>query len=62
MSSKTALITGASGFLGRQVVTAFQNVGWNTVGTGFTRANPPSIIKLDLNDAEAVEETLGKIK
>ncbi|KAI9667173.1 MAG: hypothetical protein M1831_001350 [Alyxoria varia] len=62
MTSETALITGASGLLGRQVVAAFQRIGWNTIGTGFTRVNPPSIVKLDLNDAEAVEETLDKSK
>lgn len=54
--AKTALITGATGLLGRQVVKAFEHADWNVVGTGFTRASPPSILKVDLgNDAEVVK-------
>lgn len=32
--SKTAVITGATGQLGRQVVKAFDKDGWNVIGTG----------------------------
>jgi len=62
MSKKTVLVTGATGFLGRQVVIAFQRANWHTVGTGLSRANPPSILKLDLCDAAAVEATLDQVK
>lgn len=58
----TALVTGASGLLGRQVVKAFQHADWTVVGTGLTRANPPSILKVDLCDEKAVEKTLDDVK
>ena len=35
MSGKTALVTGATGFLGRQVVKAFQSHDWIVKGTGY---------------------------
>ncbi|KAL8825075.1 MAG: hypothetical protein Q9191_004633 [Dirinaria sp. TL-2023a] len=54
----TVLITGATGLLGRQVFSVFSNAGWRTVGTGFSRAKPPSIHKLDLTDPSAVEKIL----
>ena len=51
--AKTALVTGATGLLGRQVVKSFQRAGWDVVGTGYTRAKPPTITKLDLgNEAD----------
>ena len=50
---RKALVTGASGLLGRQVYQAFDDAGWDVVGTGFSRAKPPSIRKLDLGDATA---------
>lgn len=60
--SKTVLITGATGLLGRQVVRAFQEAGWKVVGTGFTRANPPSILKLDLGDEAEIDRVLNEVK
>ena len=60
--TRTALITGASGFLGRQVAAAFRAAGWNAIGTGFSRANPPAILKLDLTDLNAVSEVVEKVK
>lgn len=60
--ARTALVTGASGFLGRQVVQAFQSEGWNTVATGYTQANPPSILKIDLTVPAEVTSVLLKIK
>jgi S-adenosylmethionine synthetase len=57
----TALITGASGFLGRQVLTAFADAGYNAVGTGFTRATG-SILKVDIIDADAVEKLFEQVK
>lgn len=60
--AKTALITGASGLLGRQVLQAFQRAGWEAVGTGLTRAKPPSILKVDLSDGGAIEQVLDQVK
>ena len=60
--AKTALITGASGFLGRQVVAAFQSAGWNAIGTGFTRAGPPAILKVDLTNEAEVSKVLEEVK
>jgi S-adenosylmethionine synthetase len=54
------LITGATGFLGRQVVAAFGRAGWSTVNTGFTRADAPRIYRLDLNDEAAVAQRLDE--
>lgn len=59
--AKTALVTGASGLLGRQVLQAFQSKGWDTVGTGLTRANPPSIVKVDLSEAAEVTSLLQRV-
>lgn len=53
-----ALVTGATGLLGRQVVAAFKQAGWATIGTGYSRADPPRIYRLDLNDSEAVGDLL----
>jgi NAD(P)-dependent dehydrogenase (short-subunit alcohol dehydrogenase family) len=60
--AKTALITGATGLLGRQVVKAFTRAGWEVKGTGFTRASPPTILKLDLSSSFAVAETLKDVE
>jgi nucleoside-diphosphate-sugar epimerase len=57
-----ALVTGATGFLGRQVVKAFERNGWKVTGTGYTRATPPSILKLDLNSASEIEKVLEDVK
>ena len=59
--SRTALVTGATGLLGRQVVAAFQEAGWNTVGTGFRRSNA-IIRKLDLADSSAVSALLDEVQ
>ena len=55
---RVALITGATGLLGRQLIKAFDQAGWNVVGTGFSRSNPPSILKVDLTDQIAVNDVL----
>ncbi|KAH8591020.1 putative methionine adenosyltransferase 2 subunit beta [Bisporella sp. PMI_857] len=60
--ARTALITGATGLLGRQVVKAFESAGWTVVGTGFTRAKPPSILRLDLGSPADVAKALDEIK
>ena len=59
----TALITGATGLLGRQVLRTFsESKDWEAVGTGFSRASPPHIVKLDLSDQAAVEKSLDDVK
>ncbi|KAI9816428.1 MAG: hypothetical protein M1826_001817 [Phylliscum demangeonii] len=60
--ARTALVTGATGFLGRQVVKAFERAEWKVVGTGWSRAKPPAIVKLDLTDDAAVQGILDEIK
>lgn len=59
---KTALVTGATGFLGRQVSQAFRLAGFQVIGTGFTRANPPSTLKIDLSNPAEISSTLQEIK
>ncbi|OTB06071.1 hypothetical protein M426DRAFT_319145 [Hypoxylon sp. CI-4A] len=62
MSEKTALITGATGLLGRQVVRAFERGDWNVKGTGYSRADGTSILKVDLVNADEVAGTLDNVK
>ncbi len=57
-----ALVTGATGLLGRQVVKAFERAGYEVVGTGFSRASPPKVIKVDIQDADAVAKLFGEVK
>jgi nucleoside-diphosphate-sugar epimerase len=59
---KTALITGGTGLLGRQVIKAFQRKAWDVTGTGFTRATPPSILNLDLGSDAEVAKILNDVK
>ncbi|KAI1335210.1 hypothetical protein F5Y15DRAFT_428383 [Xylariaceae sp. FL0016] len=64
MTGKTALITGATGLLGRQVVKAFElsTSNWTTKGTGYSRADGDTVLKLDLQDKSEVENVLDKVK
>ena len=62
MSGKTALVTGATGFLGRQVVKAFASHDWTVKGTGFSRADGVNILKVDLANAAEVEKALEEVK
>lgn len=59
--TQTAIITGATGLLGRQVLKAFQRANWNAIGTGFTRAQSP-IEKLDLNNPAEISQLLDSAK
>lgn len=56
-----ALVTGATGFLGRAVLSAFQDAGYETTGTGFSRASE-GILKLDIRDAQAVNKVFDEVK
>ncbi|KAH0548399.1 hypothetical protein GP486_007959, partial [Trichoglossum hirsutum] len=60
--ARRVLVTGATGFLGRQVVNVIGRAGWEVVGTGFTRASPPSVLKVDLCSKGDVEETLDAVR
>ena len=60
--SQRALVTGATGLLGREVVKAFDRAGWEVVGTGFSRASPPKVIKLDIQDEQEVQKVLNEVK
>ena len=59
--TRKALVTGATGLLGRQVLSAFQSPDWTVVGTGFTRSTD-STRKLDLADSSAISALLDEVK
>ena len=60
--SHTALITGATGLLGREVTKSFKQAGWLTVGQGFSRAAPPTILRANLEDASDVKKIIDEAK
>ncbi|KAJ9302673.1 hypothetical protein DTO271G3_47 [Paecilomyces variotii] len=60
--SHTALVTGATGLLGRQVFNIFKHAGWLTVGQGHTRAVPPTIMKANLENPEEARMLLDEAK
>ncbi|KAH6640955.1 hypothetical protein F5144DRAFT_526991 [Chaetomium tenue] len=62
MSGKTALVTGATGFLGRQVVKAFQSHDWAVKGTGYSRADGVNTLKVDLANPAEIEKALEEVK
>lgn len=62
MSNKTVLITGATGLLGRKVVSQFDRAGWTVKGTGYSRADGIDILKVDLQNAEEVTAALDTVK
>lgn len=62
MSTKTALVTGATGLLGRQVVKAFERADWSVKGTGHSRADGVAVLKVDLAKLDEVEAALDKVK
>lgn len=62
MTGRTALVTGATGLLGRQVTKAFESRGWSVKGTGYSRADGVSVLKVDLGNASDVEKVLDQIK
>ncbi|KAL1862532.1 hypothetical protein Daus18300_008491 [Diaporthe australafricana] len=62
MAEKTALVTGATGLLGRQVLKAFARNDWTARGTGFSRADGLAILKVDLASPQEVEKALDHSK
>ncbi|KAL2207743.1 NAD(P)-binding protein [Sarocladium strictum] len=64
MAKRTALVTGATGLLGRQVVEAFKfsSGSWDVKGTGHSRADGVDILKVDLGSEDEVARTLDEVK
>jgi S-adenosylmethionine synthetase len=62
MAGRTALVTGATGLLGRQVVRAFERADWTVKGTGHSRADGSIVLKVDLEKASDVEAALDKVR
>ncbi|EPE05377.1 methionine adenosyltransferase 2 subunit beta [Ophiostoma piceae UAMH 11346] len=53
----SVLVTGASGFLGRQVVRAFNFADWTVTGTAFSRAGA-GLLKVDLESESEIKAAL----
>ncbi|KAI5918562.1 hypothetical protein F4810DRAFT_568963 [Camillea tinctor] len=62
MAGKTALVTGATGLLGRQVMRAFERNDWTVKGTGFSRADGSIVLKVDLGKPSELEACLDNVK
>lgn len=62
MSDNTVLVTGATGLLGRQILRAFQRKDWNAKGTGLSRADGQTILKLDLSNVAEIEKVLDEVR
>ncbi|MCJ1285885.1 hypothetical protein MMC26_005227 [Xylographa opegraphella] len=58
---RKALVTGATGLLGRQVVSEFKSAAWEVIETGFTRSTKTTR-KLDIVDSSAVTALLDEEK
>lgn len=58
MAEKSALVTGATGLLGRQVLRAFVRRDWTAKGTGLSRADGATILKVDFASGDGVEKAL----
>uniref|UniRef100_A0A8C5PZ58 Methionine adenosyltransferase 2 subunit beta n=1 Tax=Leptobrachium leishanense TaxID=445787 RepID=A0A8C5PZ58_9ANUR len=59
--NKRALITGATGLLGRAVFKEFKDNNWHVVGCGYSRARP-RFERVDLLDAAAVKALVQDFK
>jgi NAD(P)-dependent dehydrogenase (short-subunit alcohol dehydrogenase family) len=64
MSERTALVTGATGLLGRQVVEAFRfgSESWTVKGTGHSRADGVDLLKVDLGNESEIAKVLDQVK
>lgn len=64
MAERTVLVTGATGLLGREVVSAFRllHSGWAVKGTGFSRADGVDVLKVNLESAADVAKTLDETR
>ncbi|KAB5575519.1 RmlD substrate binding domain-containing protein [Coniochaeta sp. 2T2.1] len=62
MSGQSALVTGATGLLGRQILRAFERSNFSAKGTGLSRADGQTILKLDLGSDAEIEKILDEVK
>ena len=62
MPSRTVLVTGATGLLGRQIKGAFELEKWTVKGTGYSRADGVDILKVDLTNEAEVENIISEVK
>jgi NAD(P)-dependent dehydrogenase (short-subunit alcohol dehydrogenase family) len=64
MAERTVLVTGATGLLGREVVSAFGllHSGWAVKGTGYSRAEGVDVLKVNLESAADVAKTLDETR
>lgn len=62
MTERTVLVTGATGLLGREVSASFGLRGWNVKGTGYSRADGISTLKVDLSNESEVASLLEETK
>ncbi len=58
---KKVLITGASGLVGRALVTEFSKHSWDVLGLAYSRAGG-ALKKVDLRDSEAVNGVIKEFK
>ncbi|KAF3771262.1 NAD(P)-binding protein [Cryphonectria parasitica EP155] len=61
-ANKVALVTGATGLLGRQVLKAFARRDWTAKGTGHSRADGTDVLKVDLASSPDVSKALDSVK
>lgn len=58
----TVLITGATGLLGRKVLETFKDKGYPVMGMGYSRAESPQFVKLDLVDRLETQRAIESIR
>jgi len=61
MAEKRVLITGASGLLGRAVLSTMKQNGWVVLGTAFTRTGE-NLVKVDICHPEEVDKIIQEFK
>ncbi|KAG5986833.1 hypothetical protein E4U43_005332, partial [Claviceps pusilla] len=53
---RIALVTGATGLLGREVTNAFRrSPGWTVKGAGYSRADGVDVLRLNLENEDTAE-------
>ena len=62
--SKCIWITGASGLLGRSILSVFQETypNYKIIGLGFSRAEECGLIKCDLRNPTSIEAVINEFK
>lgn len=62
MVNHTALVTGATGLLGREVANTFKLKSWTVKGTGYSRADGVDVLKVDLGSEDDLTQVLDEHK